>query len=256
MDEMKTDQTLEQGKAEAVQAPKLEIIEPVKDPIQQVADAAPAPKIRIIQDAPATISITRPSYMADVAAAVDTFAVPRNTLMIMNALREKLKDDAKDLAGITIQVSTKAMEIIEKQTTLLDAPVTPKTLDVMMIEGPAQDVLNRLIQMCVPPEYASVAMQQFITDPLVGLTECTSLQIAMITFCFQDKGVGGFTIVNNKIPFTPEAAIMLAEAAAGQIDTFKVEMIKKHNVQFPQDSKIVTPGQVGFDINAGKRKRR
>ena len=62
--------------------------------------------------------------------------------------------------------------------------------------------------------------------------------------------------MNNKIPFAPESAIMLAEAAAGQIDTFKVEMIKKHNVQFPQDSKIVTPGQAGFDINAGKRKHR
>ena len=214
-------------------------------------------RTRIVQDAPATIEITRKSKVEGEPPVVTNHIVPRNTLMIMNALRETLKDDMSALADITIRVSTSAEVMPDKEASLLDAQAEPVIHTVVMFEGTADGVLNRVLGLCVPPEYANMALQGFIMDPLVGLTECTSLQMIMVTMCFQDKGIGGFSIVNTKIPFEPGAAIMMAEAVAGQLDTFKVEMIKKHQVSFPEDSKIITPGQKGFipDLSAMRRKK-
>ena len=221
---------------------------PLEAPKEQPKpDIGKSPKLRIDQNAPATVKIIRAAPGEGMEAPpVEVFEVQRNTLMIMTALKDHLKNDGEELTGVTIQISTKAVVTPLVKPTLLDVQEKPATIDIVLFEGTGQDVVNRLMQMCVPPEYATMALQGFIMDPLVGLTECTSLQIAMITLCFEDKGVGGFTIVNNKIPFAPGAAIMLAEAATGQIDTFKVEMMRKHNVQFPQDSKLVLPGQKGF----------
>jgi hypothetical protein len=221
----------------------------------------PKPKMRIDPNAAASVKIFRPAVAPATEPVVETFDVARNTLMLTGALKEKLNGVTEaELLTIKVEISTKAVEVLEQPpTTLLDAPVAPvepKTIDVMMFEGNSQDVMTRLISMCVPPEYASMALQGFIMDPLVGLTECTSLQIAMVTLCFEDKGIGGFTIVNNKIPFEPGAALMMVEAASGQIDAFKVEMIRKHNVQFPGDSKIITPGQSRFSLPGGGKKRR
>lgn len=206
-------------------------------------------RTRIVQDAPATIEITRKSLVEGEPPTVDKSVVSRNTLMIMQALRTALKDDMEKLDGITIRVSTTAEMMDQETPSLLDTQVPPTTMDVVMFEGPAKDVLTRVLGICVPPEYASMALQGFLSDPLVGLTECTSLQMIMVTMCFQDKGIGGFTLVNNRLPFEPGSALMMAEAVAGQLDAFKVEMIKKHQVQFPSDSKIITPGQKGFIPN-------
>jgi len=215
---------------------------------------------RVIRDAAASISISKLGDDGKVSGEPETFEVPRNTLKIMTALKEHLKDvpDA-ELDKIRIKVSTKAMDI-QPNASLLDAPPREGAVafDVVMFDGFAKDVIGRVQQMSVPPEYATAALQGFITDPLVGMMECTSLQIAMITVCFEDKGVGGFTVVNNKLPFDPGAAILVAEAASGQLDTFKLEMAKRFNVQFPGDSKIITPGQAGYippklTISGGRR---
>ena len=68
----------------------------------------------------------------------------------------------------------------------------------------------------------------------------------MITTVFESKGIGGFAILNNRLKVKPESIIMLAEAAGGQVETFKTAM-GQQGIKFPDDTGgIILPGQPGF----------
>lgn len=188
------------------------------------------PAYQIKEDAEATVLIEPP------AEGGKRFEgkCSRNLAEIDKLLRQHLPPDTPNLKAwrVTVTLPGENMNAGEGEE---------RNVQLDMIRGNGAEAYQALHSRYVRPEETMMALRRFISE----LCEVTDLAGIMITADFRTAGVSGFTVLNNLVPVADEHCIRLAEGAAGQVDTFKLNMMQK-GVRFPDDKvpQIITPDQV------------
>jgi hypothetical protein len=98
---------------------------------------------------------------------------------------------------------------------------------------------------------ALTAEQQRVGSPVAKLysvisqlMEAWDIRMVILTMLAGDERVEGLGLITESAPVTEQNIVLFAESAANQVDQFKAEMRKKHDIMFLGDrGKLVIPGQ-------------
>jgi len=113
-----------------------------------------------------------------------------------------------------------------------------------IVDARLKDALASLAKRMYPPQ----AVMERIQIMLSQMAEISSLKGVILTTVFGDAQAAGFGFLSESIEVTDEDIKVLGVSAASQADMFKDAMRKQKNIDFPGDSRIITPGQAGIFV--------
>jgi len=186
--------------------------------------------VQIPEGSKAKVVITRPDQEPE------TFECSRNRIAVMHALgdRVKLEQDNPELDTVQVVVSVTGKTVPQKEGE------ESRDIEMRLAAGTAREAFGQLAASSVTAQEAIVGLRRFLMD----MSEISDLKGIMVTAVFEEAGVGGFTMLTQLTPVTPEDVIRLGEAAGGQVETFKLQM-QKQGIEFPGDdaNRIIIPGR-------------
>lgn len=166
--------------------------------------------------------------------------------------------DAKPELLSTQQVKRGLFPLFEKLLSMVDeqtanhvafAYLTAKDKDgnerkLKIVDARIKDAIEDLGKRIMPP----LAVLEKLQLEISKFAEVSPLKGVILTAVLGDAQAAGFGFLSESIEVTDEDIKVLAESAANQVDMFKDNLREQKNIEFPGDSKIITPGQAGIFI--------
>lgn len=208
----------------------------------------PDPRVQPVMVKPGTkaqIQVTWPGE-AGAEPRIEKLESSRNTVQLFKTLQGVVAPDHPDVGAIKVTI-TLAGKVADTAVPP-DANGVPalKDVTVTLYGGTAAEVYAQLEGRTVSPQEAIVALQRFVTE----LTEISDLRGIIITCVYGGVGLGGFSMLNDLVPQEDSDVILLGMGSGGQSMQFMDAMRATRKIEFPGDSKIVTPGQIGMPPSA------